>query len=72
MILAGEPAQQILGVNMKRVLKFFGIIGDALGLVILLGGLMIATNNTRSAPLRKRAKAAPQPAHSLGARRAAA
>ena len=59
---------------MKRMLRYFRILGDALGLVVLLGGLMVATNNTRavketSAQRRKLRAAKPAPA--LNARRAA-
>lgn len=60
---------------MKRVLTFFRILGDAGGLAIMLGGLMIATNNTRatrSAPLRLRKAAPQQPERALNATRAAA
>ena len=37
---------------MKRMARFFSIAGDALGLVLLLGGLMVATNNARSVKTR--------------------
>lgn len=60
---------------MKNVFKFFSILGDAAGLVILLGGLMIATNNARaarSAPSRLRKAAPQQPARALNTTRAAA
>ncbi len=30
---------------MKKITRFFAALGDAIGLVILLGGLLIATRN---------------------------
>ena len=60
---------------MKKVLRFFRILGDAAGLAVLLGGLMIATNNARaprSAPSRLGKPVAKQPARALNATRAAA
>lgn len=64
-----------LGFGMKRILKFFATLGDALGLVILLGGLMIATNNARaprSAQVSRRKAVAHSSSRSINARRAAA
>ena len=57
---------------MKRVVKFFRALGDALGLVVFLGGLLLATNNLaarratmkwrRAAPAKEIAPAATQQA----------
>ncbi len=60
---------------MKGIVKLFRIAGDAAGLLILLGGLMMATNNARlrraSAPVRGE-DASRKSVRALNARRAGA
>ena len=57
---------------MRRMLKAFRVMGDAAGLVLLLGGLMVATNNLRRAPMRLRRSDAKKSVRALNARRAGA
>lgn len=57
---------------MKRMLKFFQTLGDAAGLALLLGGLIIATNNARAPRAAQRKSGAKKSVHALNARRASA
>lgn len=53
---------------MKLVLKFFQTVGDAAGLAVLLGGLMLATNNVaarRATAGVRRRTAASEPARAI-------
>ncbi|WP_133162157.1 hypothetical protein [Hyphococcus luteus] len=57
---------------MRRILKVFQTLGDAAGLVLLLGGLIIATNNARAPHAAHRKSGAKKSVRALNARRAGA